>query len=51
MIVIEFKLKAVELLEQDHKSIHQVAKELGVPENNLYNWRKQLMNLNLMRKS
>jgi transposase len=38
----EFKIKAVELLEQGHKSVRQVAKELGVAENNLYNWRKQL---------
>lgn len=38
----EFKLKAVELLEQGHKSVRQVAKELGIAENNLYNWRKQL---------
>lgn len=38
----EFKIKAVEILEQSHKSVRQVAKELGVAENNLYNWRKQL---------
>ena len=38
----EFKLKAVELLEQSQKSVRQIAKELGVAENNLYNWRKQL---------
>jgi transposase len=38
----EFKIKAVEILEQGHKSVRQVAKELGVAENNLYNWRKQL---------
>jgi transposase len=37
----EFKIKAVELLEQSNKSVRQVAKELGVAENNLYNWRKQ----------
>ena len=39
----EFKIKAVELLEQSNKSVRQVAKELGVAENNLYNWRKQLL--------
>ena len=38
----EFKIKAVEILEQGNKSVRQVAKELGVAENNLYNWRKQL---------
>lgn len=38
----EFKIKAVELVEQGHKSVRQVAKELGIAENNLYNWRKQL---------
>lgn len=38
----EFKIKAVEILEQGNKSVSQVAKEVGVAENNLYNWRKQL---------
>ena len=37
----EFKLRAIELLEQSSKSIRQIAKELGIGENNLYNWRKQ----------
>ena len=37
----EFKVKAVELLEQSNKPLRQIAKELGVAENNLYNWRKQ----------
>jgi transposase len=37
----EFKIKAVELLEQSSKSLRQVARELGVAENNLYNWQKQ----------
>ncbi|HHT0594986.1 TPA: transposase [Legionella anisa] len=32
--------EAVELLEQSSKSLRQVARELGVAENNLYNWRK-----------
>jgi transposase len=40
----EFKIKAVELLEQGNKSLRQVARELGVAENNLYNWRKQYKN-------
>ena len=56
----EFKIKAVEILEQGNKSVRQVAKELGVAENNLYNWRKQLhkkqekgclINPNMMRKN
>ena len=38
----EFKIKAVELLEQSHKLVRQVAKERGIAENNLYNWHKQL---------
>lgn len=37
----EFKIKAVELLEQGKKPLRQVSRELGVAENNLYNWRKQ----------
>lgn len=36
----EFKIKAIELLEQSNKPIRQVARELGLLENNLYNWRK-----------
>ncbi|MFA6303634.1 MAG: transposase [Legionella sp.] len=36
----EFKIKAIELLEQSNKTLRQVARELGVAENNLYNWRK-----------
>jgi transposase len=28
------------LLEQSNKTLRQVARELGVAENNLYNWRK-----------
>jgi transposase len=40
----EFKIKAVELLEQSSKSLRQVARELGVAENNLYNWRRDYRN-------
>ncbi|KTC81963.1 transposase [Legionella cincinnatiensis] len=36
----EFKIKAVELLEQSSKSLRQVARELRVAENNIYIWRK-----------
>jgi transposase len=38
----EFKIRAVQLMEESSKSIRQLAEELGVSENNLYNWRKQL---------
>lgn len=38
----EFKAKAVELMDSTSKPIRQIAEELGVAENNLYNWRKQL---------
>lgn len=38
----EFKVKAVELMNSSSKSIRQLSEELGVAENNLYNWRKQL---------
>ncbi len=40
----EFKIKAIELLEQSNKPLRQVARELGVAENNLYNWRKLYRN-------
>lgn len=40
----EFKIKAIELLEQSDKSLRQIARELGVSENNLYNWRKDYRN-------
>ncbi|MBA2652339.1 MAG: transposase [Tatlockia sp.] len=36
----EFKIKAIDLLEQSNKPLRQVARELGVAENNLYNWRR-----------
>lgn len=39
----EFKIKAIELLESSTKPLRQVARELGVAENNLYNWRKQYL--------
>jgi transposase len=38
----EFKIRAVQLMEESSKPIRRVAEELGVSENNLYNWRKQL---------
>ena len=38
----EFKIRAVQLMIESSKPIRQLAEELGVSENNLYNWRKQL---------
>jgi transposase len=38
----EFKLRAVQLMKENSKPICKLAEELGVAENNLYNWRKQL---------
>jgi len=38
----EFKIRAVQLMGESSKPIQQLAEELGVSENNLYNWRKQL---------
>lgn len=35
----EFKIHAVSLLEETNKSVPQLAKELNIPENNLYAWR------------
>ena len=38
----EFKLMAVELIES-HKTVTEVAKELGVHKNLLYQWRDKLL--------
>ena len=38
----EFKTRAVQLMKESSKPNRQIAEELGVSENNLYNWRKQL---------
>jgi transposase len=38
----EFKVRAVQLMGESFKPICRLAEELGVSENNLYNWRKQL---------
>jgi transposase len=38
----EFKREAVRLLETSGTSSTQVAQELGVSDNSLYTWRKQL---------
>jgi transposase len=37
----EFKIRAVQLMGESSKPICRLAEELGVSENNLYNWRKQ----------
>ena len=37
----EFKIRAVQLMGENSKPICRLAEELGVSENNLYNWRKQ----------
>ena len=38
----EFKIRAVQLMKESSKPIRKLADELGVSENNLYTWRKQL---------
>ena len=38
----EFKIRAVQLMGESSKPICRLAEELGVSENNFYNWRKQL---------
>ena len=39
----EFIIRAVQLMRESSKPIRQLAEELGVVENNFYNWRKQLL--------
>jgi transposase len=38
----EFKEQAVLLTETSSKSVSQIAKDLGIPENNLWRWKKEL---------
>jgi len=38
---LEFKIRAVQLMEASSKPIFRLAEELWVSENNLYNWRKR----------
>lgn len=38
----EFKREAVRLTEQGGKSVVEVAQDLGVPENQLYRWRRAM---------
>ena len=36
----EFKMEAVRLTELDDRPVAEVARELGIPPNNLYKWRE-----------
>ena len=38
----EFKVEAVRLLDQPGMSVSKAATDLGVPENTLYRWRREL---------
>lgn len=38
----EFKEEAVKLMQSSGKSAAQVARDLGISDNSLYNWQKQL---------
>ena len=40
----EFKLEAVRLAAESERSAAAVARELGIPANNLYKWRQELAN-------
>ena len=37
-----FKLEAIRLAEETDKSVTQVARELGIRVNQIYNWKQQL---------
>jgi len=39
----EFKIEAVRLAENSDKSMVDLAQELGIHQNTLYKWRRQLM--------
>ncbi len=38
----EFKIEAVRLAEQSDKPVTQVARELGIRQNQIYKWKKQI---------
>ena len=40
----EFKLEAVRLAAESERSAAAVARDLGIPPNNLYKWRQELAN-------
>ena len=39
----EFKLEAVRLVTQGGRSVAEVARDLGIHENLLYNWRRKYL--------
>ena len=39
---VEFKQEAVRLVESSGKSVAQIARELGIHDNMLYRWRREL---------
>lgn len=38
----EFKLEAIRLAEQSDKPVMQIARELGIRQNQIYKWKKEL---------
>lgn len=40
----EFKIEAVRLSEESDKPVTQIARELGIRQNQIYKWKKQLEN-------
>ena len=39
----EFKLRAVQMITEQHLSVAEVARRLGVPENRLHDWKKAVL--------
>lgn len=39
----EFKLRAVKMVTDQHLSVAEVARRLGVPENRLHEWKKAVL--------
>jgi transposase len=44
----EFKLEAVRLVTQGGRPVSEVARDLGIHENLLYNWRKNIWTIQPM---
>ena len=38
----EFKIEAIRLAEESAKPVTQIARELGIRQNQIYKWKKQL---------
>lgn len=38
----EFKIEAIRLAEDSDKPVTQIARELGIRQNQIYKWKKQL---------